>query len=135
MRSPRRVRAETLHLLSIMRTNQEQNFRECSRLRIPPPGAAPLTPAAVSSGSPSSASSDRGCTAGTPCRAPAQEARTVAKTVARDVVVAHPSTTNFGSSGGHFGRRLVDQRLGPPGALPVKPGGAIALGQRPLGEL
>ena len=36
------------------------------------------------------------------------------------------ATTSFGRSGHHCAERSVDQRLGPPGALPVKPGFAIS---------
>src|SRR4051794_14464522 len=36
------------------------------------------------------------------------------------------STTSFGFIGCHSADLAVDQRLGPPGALPVKPGGAIS---------
>jgi hypothetical protein len=32
----------------------------------------------------------------------------------------------LGLSGCHFAERSVDQRLGPPGALPVNPGGPIS---------
>src|SRR5437868_428912 len=35
------------------------------------------------------------------------------------------STTSLGASGCHSVDRLVDQRLGPPGAWPVKPGGLM----------
>lgn len=37
------------------------------------------------------------------------------------------STTSLGVSGSHSPVRSVDHREGPPGALPVKPGGSIKL--------
>ena len=39
--------------------------------------------------------------------------------------------TSFGFSGHHCAERSVDQRLGPPGALPVKPGSAIKSQDKP----
>ena len=61
-----------------------------------------------------------GCLVGTP----AQQPRAMAEATAAEMIVA-TSTTSFGRSGSHSLERLVDQRLGPPGALPVKPGGSI----------
>ena len=50
----------------------------------------------------------------------------MAEALAAEMVVADLDTS-FGFSGCHFAERSVDQRLGPPGALPVKPGGAISV--------
>jgi hypothetical protein len=48
----------------------------------------------------------------------------MAKAITAEVIVSD-STTSVGRNGSHSLERLVDQRLGPPGALPVKPGGPI----------
>ena len=53
--------------------------------------------------------------------APAQEAGPVAETVAGHLIVQHPPRPVRASAGTHSADRALLHRLGPPGALPVKP--------------